>query len=133
MIEKYKKLVEQTRLTLKERRTFSKGSEEYELRELFPVERWADETSTWIRNCERAEKGVFVIGDDSGGNCYLLRAGKISFWDHETDVETLLSGTLEEFLAALWEGSPVELNPEDVVRVWIDPEFLKEQKRKGNA
>jgi hypothetical protein len=133
MFEKYKKLVQQTRITLKKRNTFSKNGREYALRALFPVEAWADETSTWLGNCERSEKDVFTIGNDSGGNYFLLRSGQVTYWDHETDLETPLSKTLEDFLAALWEGTPVKLNPGDVIKVWIDPDFLREQKKKGNA
>ena len=88
---------------------------------LFPVSAWKDGASC-------------VIGEDSCGNRYLKRSdGVVSFWDHETDKEEALFPGVPEFIAALSPPVPVTLKPGQVRRVWIDPTFLEEQRRKKNA
>jgi hypothetical protein len=135
MHEDYKVVVERARDGLKERRIFrSSGAKEYELCELYPVDRWTNETRIWLRNCERTEEELSVIGRDSCGNYFLLlSSGSIAFWDHETDIEAVLSPNLQEFLNGLTSLGPIEMKPGQVKKVWINPDFLKSQKQKGNA
>jgi hypothetical protein len=74
------------------------------------------------------------VGEDSCGNLLLCSPdGSVTFWDHETGAETVLSSTMEDFCDGLVEPTPVVLRPGQVKRVWIDPAFLAEQQRKGNA
>jgi hypothetical protein len=74
------------------------------------------------------------VGEDSSGNLFLLASdGSVRFWDHETDDEKQLATSMETFLASLSAPMPVVLKPGQVKRVWIDPKFLEEQRRKGNA
>ena len=102
--------------------------DEFELRKLFPVELWRPHTEP----CRQA--GSLILGEDSCGNFFLYAPdGSVSFWDHETDDEIVLAASVEEFCGSLAEPTPVELQPGQVKRVWIDPNFLEEQKKKGNA
>ena len=74
------------------------------------------------------------MGKDSCGNRFLLAPdGSVTFWDHETDDEKTLAPSMEAFLDSLSPPMPVVLKPGQVKRVWIDPKFLEEQRRKGNA
>src|SRR5688572_9418620 len=120
--------VEKAIALLPKRSVFKNGQDEFELRNLFPVQAWKPHTEA----CRAV--GSLVFGEDSGGNFFLLAPdGLITFWDHETNEETVLAQTIDEFLGGLVEPTPVVLNPEDVISSWIDPEFLAEQKKKGNA
>lgn len=113
---------------LPNRNTFKIDNEEFEVRVLFPVESWRAHT----KPCRHA--GSVIVGEDSCGNFFLSAPdGSVSFWDHETEKETLLSGDAEKFLDSLVEPTPVVLKPEQIKRVWIDPKFLAEQRKKGNA
>jgi hypothetical protein len=114
--------------TLPKRHAFKTGSDEFELRTLFPVESWRPHTEP----CRRA--GSLAIGEDSCGNFFLSAPdGSVSFWDHETDGETVLASSVEAFLAGLVEPTPVVLQPGQVKKAWIDPAFFAEQRRNGNA
>ena len=120
--------VERAIAALSKRHAFRFGTDEFEVRTLLPVASWRRHTEP----CRQA--GSLVVGEDSCGNLFLCAPdGSVSFWDHETDEETVLSATMEEFCGSLVEPKPVVLRPEQVKRVRIDPEFLAEQKRKGNA
>jgi hypothetical protein len=113
---------------LSKRQAFKTGSDELQLRTLFPVESWRPHTEP----CRHA--GSLVIGEDSCGNFFLCAPdGSVSFLDHETGDETVLAASVEEFLAALVEPTPVALQPGQVKKAWINPDFLAEQRRKGNA
>jgi hypothetical protein len=113
---------------LPKRNTFKTASDEFELRDLFPVQSWRPHTEP----CRQA--GSLILGEDSCGNFFLYAPdGSVSFWDHETDDETILAPSVEEFVGSLVEPTPVVLRPEQVKSVWIDPDFLAEQRRKGNA
>jgi hypothetical protein len=122
------KAVKKAIAALPKRHAFKTRSDEFELRTLFPVESWRPHTEP----CRHA--GSLVIGEDSSGNFFLCAPdGSVSIWDHETDDETVLAASVEEFLAALVEPTPVVLKPGQVKKVWIDPAFLEELKRKGDA
>ncbi len=76
----------------------------------------------------RAEGGNYVLLDLSAGEA-------VKYWDHETGELALVAANFRAFLSLLrpFDPSQVELDPEDVIDVWVDPEFRKEieeQRRK---
>lgn len=110
------------------RSAFKTGSNEFGVRTLFPIQSWRPHTQP----CRQA--GSVILGEDSGGNFFLYAPdGSVSFWDHETDEEIVLAPSAEEFCDSLVEPTPVVLRPGQVESAWINPAFLAEQKRKGNA
>jgi hypothetical protein len=107
---------------------FKKGDVEFEIHTLFPVQSWR----LHAEPCRQA--GSVVIGKDSCGNLFLQAPdGSVSFWDHETDGETVLASSVESFCASLTGAEPVILKPGQIKKAWINPKFLAEQKRRGNA
>jgi hypothetical protein len=120
--------VEKAIANLPQKSVFKNGGEEFELRVLFPV-------SSWKTHRKGFRKEEFVIvGEDSSGNRFLLAPnGSVAFWDHETDEKTPLAPSMEAFLDSLSAPTPVVLKPGQVLSAWIDPDFLEEQRRKGNA
>lgn len=78
---------------------------------------------------DRLPKPWWPIAGTESGNLFLLHAetGAIAFWDHETekvhpaakDFDALLSG-LQPFSV-----DDVEMDPDQVLEAWIDPDFLK--------
>ncbi len=120
--------VERAIARLSKPHVFRVGTDEFEVRTLLSVASWRPHTEP----CRRA--GSSVVGEDSCGNLFLCAPnGAVSFWDHENEVETVLSATMEEFCDGLVEPTPVVLRPGQVERVWIDPAFLAQQRKKGNA
>ncbi len=110
------------------RSVFVMGTEEFGLQTLYPVHLWA------LHHEPCREPGSRILGEDSCGNVFLVAPdGSVSFWDHETDEETVLAASVEAFLAALVEPAPVTLLPHQIKRVWINPAFLEELKRSGDA
>ena len=122
------KAIERAIKELPRRNAFKTGSQEFGVRTLFPVQAWSPHREP----CRHA--GSLILGDDECGNLFLCAPdGSVSFWDHETDEETVLAASVEQFCEALVEPTPVVLRPEQVTKVWIDPEFLAEQRRSGNV
>jgi hypothetical protein len=120
--------VEKAIAALPKRNAFKTGSDEFAVRTLFPVRSWRPHTEP----CRQA--GSLILGEDGCGNLFLQAPdGSVSFWDHETDEETVLTASAEEFCDSLVESTPVVLRPGQVKSAWIDPAFLAEQRRKGNA
>jgi hypothetical protein len=120
--------VEKAIAALPKRNAFKTGSDEFGVRTLFPVNSWRPHTEP----CRQA--GSLILGEDGCGNFFLyLPDGSVSFWDHETDEETVLTASAEEFCDSLVEPAPVVLRHGQVKSAWIDPAFLAEQRRKGNA
>lgn len=120
--------VERAIAALPQRSAFKTSSDEFGVRTLFPVQSWKPHTEP----CRQA--GSLVLGEDGCGNFFLHAPdGSVSFWDHETEDESVLATSVEEFCDSLVEPTPVVLRPEQVKSVWIDPDFLAEQRRKGNA
>lgn len=92
---------------------------------------------------DRLPVGIIAIAEAVGGNrvCLSLRAedrGTVFFWDHELESEEDLAAALaklassfDAFLLLLRKFDPqsVELRPEQVEHVWVDPEFLKSLKK----
>jgi len=68
-----------------------------------------------------------VFAEDETGNAFVVAAdGRVAFWDHETDVVTILAPTVQAFVDGCGEPSPVELDPDRIQSVWIDPAFARE-------
>ena len=68
-----------------------------------------------------------------GGNYVCLAPnGAVTFFDHETEQQTPLANTLEDFLAMLkpFDPSSVALKPGQVKSAWIDPDLLKRIEKK---
>jgi hypothetical protein len=94
-----------------------------------------------IRKCGAVLPSDFSISkfgtpfaEDGCGNLFTqTQIGSICFWDHETDDLTVIASSWEEFTSGCVEPKEVKLKPGQVKRVWIDPKFLEEQKRNGNA
>jgi len=67
-----------------------------------------------------------VLAEDGCGNCFTTsKDGAVWFWDHETDELVRLAGSVPEFISYCVDPQPVELRPEQVKSVWIDPAFAK--------
>jgi len=74
-----------------------------------------------------AEGGNYVFIDE-GQN------GAVFFWDHEQPIPPVkLTSNFGEFLALLqpFDIKTVRLEPGQVKRIWVNPEFLKRQKQKS--
>jgi len=113
---------------LPKRNVFRTADDGFELRRLLPVQSWRPHTEP------SRQAGSLIFGEDGCGNLFLYAPdGSVSFWDHETNEETALAPSGERFFESLVEPTPVVLQPSQVKNAWIDPEFLAEQTRKGNA
>ena len=120
--------VERAIAALPKRDTFKTGGDEFGVHTLFPVQSWRPHTEP----CR--QPGSLIFAEDDGGNFFLYAPdGSVSFWDHETDDETVLATSVEQFCDSLVEPTPVVLRAGQVKSAWIDPDFLAEQRRKGNA
>ena len=96
----------------------------------------------------RMPQHLLPIAEDDCGNriCLSLAehdCGAVFFWDHETEADESepaddrnlyrVASSFTAFLAALRAAPPVELQPGQVLSTWIDPEFLRQLKEKGEA
>ena len=50
---------------------------------------------------DSSNKTMIPFASDSAGNLFVLKDGKICFWNHETDSVQFLSDTFSDFLGAL--------------------------------
>jgi hypothetical protein len=67
-----------------------------------------------------------VLAEDGCGNCFTIyKDGTVWFWNHETDELVRLAGSVQEFISHCADPQPMELGPEQVKSVWIDPAFAK--------
>lgn len=100
---------------------------------------------------DRVPAKFLVIGSAAGGNsiCVSLRQdtfGQVFFWDHELEADEGESPTFDNLFkigdsfVVFFEGlekfntNDVKLKPGQVVKkVWVNPKFLEEQRKKGNA
>ena len=120
--------VERAIAGLSKRHAFFVGTEEFDVLLLLPVTSWQPLTES----CRQA--GSLIVGADSRCNVYLYAPdGSVSLWNNDTQKETVLFATMEEFCGSLVEATPVVLRPELVKSVWIDKEFLAARRRKRNA
>lgn len=77
-------------------------------------------------------KKAFPIAFSAGGNYVVIdfekTRGGVYFWDHERHGDMIkISNNFRDFLNLLqpFDASSVKLEPGQVKRVWIDPEFIK--------
>jgi hypothetical protein len=85
-----------------------------------------DETTrgTIIKGSEKYD----VFAEDGCGNLFVSTAGReIFFWDHETEMITLLAHSLTAFRQNCVNENEIsiDVDSDQVVSVWIDPEFAK--------
>jgi len=80
-------------------RTFRNGDREIQIACLVREADWRPLKAAWWRG-----KEVCVIGADLEGN-FLLRHcdGTVRYWDHKVHVDTVLSPSVREFVAAISE------------------------------
>ncbi len=77
-----------------------------------------------------------AFAEDSFGNFFVFkksRMDEVYFLDHETDQVDLVSNNFEEFLKNIIKADFSDLPDAKNSQVWIDPDFLKQQKDLGNA
>lgn len=100
---------------------------------------------------DRVPAKYLVIGNAAGGNsiCVSLRQdtfGQVFFWDHELEADEGEPPSFDNLFkigdsfVVFFEGLK-KFNPSDVKlkhgqvvkKVWVNPKFLEEQRKKGNA
>ena len=65
-----------------------------------------------------------ILIEDGFGNCFTTALdGTVWFWDHETHSLTRVASSVSEFVFHCIDPEPVELDPDQVESVWIDPAF----------
>lgn len=67
-----------------------------------------------------------VLAEDSCGNYFVHRRDRVYFWDHETAELEFLAENLNDFQAGCQADTDIQLDSDDVISVWVDPEFAKE-------
>jgi len=79
--------------------------------------------SHWTHAFTKAHAEPFA--QDSCGNFFVQHDDRrVGFWDHETNEITWLAEDEKSFAAMLTNKGPeVELKPEQVISVWVDPAF----------
>ena len=82
---------------------------------------------------EQLASDLVPIADDDCGNFICLNAtnGCVIFWDHELDQGKntfKLAPSFQDFLNAMKPLTPEDVPTGNVVKAWIDPEFLKSLK-----
>ena len=112
-------VISKVRGNLSEHNCFIKDDFWYGIRTLFPADQWKK---------KRIGFKVFsIFADDDCGNEYLTNKNKlVFFWDHETGDIIEIHKSIIGFLNSLEKTPDVELRPEDVISVWVDPDFKPE-------
>ncbi|MBA3029996.1 MAG: SMI1/KNR4 family protein [Desulfobacteraceae bacterium] len=119
MKEPISKEIKAAKSLLAKKNTFILGENWYGIRNLFLPEVWKKKRLGF--------KKYKVFAEDDCGNEYLIdNKNRIFFWDHETDKATKISESIFSFLSLLQEQPEVELKPEQVISVWVDPDFKPE-------
>ncbi|MBO2587859.1 SMI1/KNR4 family protein [Shewanella algae] len=70
-------------------------------------------------------EGAKVLAEDESGNYFIEVDEAVYFWDHETSATEFLASSLDNFISGCAEPEAVELKPDQVKSVWVDPEFAK--------
>lgn len=70
--------------------------------------------------------GSNILAEDESGNYFIKVHEGIYFWDHETGESNLLANFIDEFVSGCSAPKDVELVPEQIESVWVDPEFAKQ-------
>ncbi|APD86213.1 SMI1/KNR4 family protein [Alteromonas sp. Mex14] len=71
-------------------------------------------------------RGSNILAEDESGNYFIMVHEGICFWDHETGESKLLATSIEEFVSGCSSPKDVELVPEQIESVWVDPDFAKQ-------
>lgn len=87
-----------------------------------------------MQRIENLPKKSFPIAWAECGNYVFINqadAGSVFFWDHEVEVPVKLADTFRSFLELLepFDVSTVKLKPGQVIKAWVDPDFLKSLKK----
>jgi hypothetical protein len=79
---------------------------------------------------EGLSSNLLPFGEDDSGNfvCIGSNDHRIYFWDHEIDSDKVVAESFDEFLGRLepFDLSSVKLEPGQVKRVWVNPDFKPE-------
>lgn len=70
--------------------------------------------------------GWTTFAEDGCGNFFVRRNDSFAFWDHETSEMIHLAVGEGRFLAGIGEPAQIELEPGQIKRLWIDPDFSRE-------
>lgn len=70
-----------------------------------------------------------LIAEDSCGNYFILDKGQVVFWDHETSERTVLAPTFQEFASRCSTPEDIQVDDNDVLSVWVDPELSRTRQR----
>ena len=66
------------------------------------------------------------LAEDGCGNLVTeVQNGSVCFWDHETDDLAVIARSWDDFASGCTTPKKVELKPEQVRSVWVNPEFAK--------
>lgn len=72
----------------------------------------------------------YPIADAEGGNYLVIDFSdrcSVYFWDHEQfDKLFFIAKDIDSFLKKLDRLEEINVEPEDVISVWVDPKFLKD-------
>ncbi|MCB2156859.1 SMI1/KNR4 family protein [bacterium] len=75
-------------------------------------------------------KDAWAVASCYSGNFIYIRKTDFAvyFWDHEVEDDKRLAGSFSEFLQGLqpFDLDSIELKPENVISVWVDPDFKPE-------
>jgi hypothetical protein len=125
----YSATLRKARAKIDKRNTFYKGADPYGIHELL-----SDAQIEAAETVPSPRGELLPFAGDPCGNIFALEpgSGKVFFWDHETDEALAIAPSLGQFVDALQEPVQVDLKPDQVKAVWIDPEFLEEHRKKGN-
>ena len=88
------------------------------------------EIATRAKKVDGLPEGAIPIAEATSGNLiYFKKASEeVMFWDHEIDNDKKLASSFDEFLIKLlpFDMKSVQLKPEQVKSVWVDPNFNPE-------
>lgn len=73
---------------------------------------------------------AFPVAESPSGNFIYIRKGSfdVFFWDHEVDDDKRLATSFSEFIDGLtpFDIDTIQLKPDQVKSVWVDPDFKPE-------
>ena len=79
---------------------------------------------------EGLSSSLLPFGEDDSGNFVCISADdhRVYFWDHEIDNDKVVAESFADFLRKLepFDLSSVKLQPGQVKRVWVNPNFKPE-------
>lgn|SRR5690554_3050008 len=69
--------------------------------------------------------GSHIFAEDECGNYFISKSDGIYFWDHETRKAEIIAVSIEEFIEGCVVPPAIRLEPGQVEKVWVDPEFSR--------